>query len=43
MSFSDAAVNASKGVHAIYRIVVTTILGFYLIREVLRRERKDED
>ncbi len=30
----------AKGSHAIYKIVVTGVMTYYLVKDVIRRERK---
>lgn len=39
MPIADVVVTISKVVVASYRILATSILGYYLIKETVRRER----
>ena len=39
MSITDVIMTISKVVVASYRILVTSILGYYLIKGIIRRER----
>ena len=39
MPIADVVVTTSKVVVASYRILATSILGYYLIKETIRRER----
>lgn len=44
MSITETVSNTSRVVHSLYRILVTSILGFYLIKHVYRSEvRRDDD
>lgn len=40
MSLTNVVMAASKVVTASYRILATTIMGYYLIKETVYRERK---
>lgn len=39
MSIANVAITTSKVVVASYRILATSILGYYLIKETIRREK----
>lgn len=39
MPFTNVVMTASKVVTASYRILATSILGYYLIKETIRREK----
>lgn len=39
MPFASVVITTSRVVLATYRILATSILGYYLIKETIRRER----
>jgi len=41
MPIASAVITASRVVLASYRILATSILGYYLIKETIRRERNE--
>lgn len=43
MPIVGVVLKTSKVVVAGYRILTTTILGYYLIKETIRRERQNRD